>query len=66
MQGDMVTDRSRVLAISVMLVLTTGVLPTKNAESIQLRVDEDHVAWPVIVDYGYSSDTQTSPFFIFI
>lgn len=52
------TDRSRVLAISVMLILTTGVLPMKNAELIQLRADEDHVAWLVIVDYGCSFDTQ--------
>lgn len=54
----MVTDRSRVLAISAMLIPTTGVLPTKNVGSIQLRVDKDHVAWLVIVDYGCSFDNQ--------
>jgi hypothetical protein len=58
MQGDMVTDWSKALAISTMLKPTTGVLPMKNAESIQLRVDKDHVAWLAIVDYGCSFDTQ--------
>ncbi|XP_075662116.1 uncharacterized protein LOC142631717 isoform X2 [Castanea sativa] len=48
----MITNRLRVLATSLMLVPTTGVLLMKNVELIRLHADEGRAAWLGTVGCG--------------
>lgn len=58
----MVANRSRALAISLMLVQITGVSVMKNVESIQRLAEGDRVAHLVIVVNGYASNTNGNYF----
>jgi hypothetical protein len=49
---DMVNNRLRALAMSLMIKVITSVSVMKSVELTRLAVDEDHVAWLVTVGYG--------------
>ena len=54
---DMVNNRLRALAMSLMIKVITSVSVMKSVELTRLAVDEDHVAWLVTVGYGWSHET---------
>jgi len=54
---DMVNNRLRALAMSLMIKVITSVSVMKSVELTRLAVDEDRVVWLVTVGYGWSYET---------